>query len=232
MTTPVSNIQTDKFWFNDFGVLFRPNRVTEFFPSNQQTLEERMNSIARLGLYSSLLTMAYKRDFSKIAIFLATLIITYAVYKNYTKEDVMDVEQPLYKKSMKIVKDIKPTLNNPFMNTLMTDHIENPKKGPALEYYQDTKKAEDIRKDISEKFNHNLYMDINDMYEKNNSQRQFYTTPNTEIPSNQEKFLNFMYPNMTSCKDEAKNCRINEDLRGRPFIFPDQENNPVSGLEL
>jgi hypothetical protein len=232
MTTPVSNIQTDKFWFNDFGVLFRPNRVTEFFPSNQQTLEERMNSIARLGLYSSLLTMAYKRDFSKIAIFLATLIITYAVYKNYTKEDVMDVEQPLYKKSMKIVKDIKPTLNNPFMNTLMTDHIENPKKGPALEYYQDTKKAEDIRKDISEKFNHNLYMDINDMYEKNNSQRQFYTTPNTEIPSNQEKFLNFMYPNMTSCKDEAKNCRINEDLRGRPFIFPESEKNPVTGLEL
>jgi hypothetical protein len=232
MTTPVSNIQTDKFWFNDFGVLFRPNRVTEFFPSNDQTLEERMNSIARLGLYSSLLTMAYKRDFSKIAIFLATLIFTYAVYKNYTKEDVVDVESPLYKKSMKIVKDIEPTLNNPFMNTLMVDYIENPKKAPAPDYFRDDKKSEDIRKDISEKFNFNLYMGIDDMYEKNNSQRQFYTTPNTSIPSDQEKFLNFIYPDMTSCKDEAKNCRINEDLRSRPFILPDQENNPVTGLEL
>lgn len=227
MTTPVSNIQTDKFWFNDFGVLFRPDRVTEFFPSSVQTLEERMNSIARLGLYSSLLTMAYKRDFSKIAIFLATLIFTYALYKNYTKEDILDIEQPLYKKST--TKEIKPTLNNPFMNT---NYLENPQRGPALEYYQDTKEAENIRKDITEKFNHNLFMGIDDIYEKNNSQRQFYTTPNTSIPSNQEKFLNFMYPNMTSCKEQAQNCKIYDDLRSRPFIFPDSENNPVTGLEL
>jgi hypothetical protein len=225
MTTPTVNISTDKFWFNDFGVLVRPSRITEFFPNSLQTLEEKMNSIARLGLYSSLLMIAYKRDVTSITIFLVTLVFTYFIYNNYTKEKLADVEP--YTK-MKVRKNPEPTLNNPFMNTLMTDYAENADKKPAPEYYQDTKEAEEIRNDISDKFTHDLYMGIDDIYEKNNAQRQFYTTPNTEIPSNQEKFLNFMYPNMVSCKEEAQNCKINEDLRGRPYIFPNPEDNPLT----
>lgn len=232
MSTPVSIIQSDTIWFKNFQVLFKADRMTEFVPTGFQTLEERMNALARFGLYITILVMVYRRDFTKIVIFPIVLGITYAIYKNYKKEDFDEVTSDVNKKNMLLKeqesKAPKPTLNNPFMNVLMNDYVEQPKKDAAPNYFEDTKDAEAMRTDISEKFKHDLYMGIDDVYEKNNAQRQFYTTPNTQIPSDQEKYLKFMYPNMTSCKDDAKNCKINEDVRGRPFIFPDQDANPTT----
>jgi hypothetical protein len=144
------------------------------------------------------------------------------LFKNYKKEEFSEYEGKKIKTEMS--KQRKPTLNNPFMNRLMTD---DPKMEAAPEYYGDTEKESALRKEINDKFNHDLYLGVDDIYEKNNSQRQFYTTPNTSNPSNQEEFLKFMYPNMTSCKSDMKDCKVPEDLRGRPFIFPDQENNPT-----
>jgi hypothetical protein len=230
MTTPMPFIETDPIWFNQFQILFNVDRVTEFVPINEQTLEERLNSIARFGLFVAIILVIYKRNVNYSLIFPGVLLFTYLIYKNYKRENFSEIYEahPNYNKKFQTQKEPKPTLNNPFMNTMMNDYVDNPRKEEAPTYYEDTEKAQELRNDITEKFNHDLYLGINDAYEKNNSQRQFYTTPNTRIPSDQEKYLNFMYPNMTSCKDEAKDCRVPEDLRGRPFIFPDQEQNPTS----
>lgn len=224
MTTPEQEIVTDKMWHKNFNILFRADRATEFFPNKDQSFEERLNSIARLGLYISILVTVYKRDVTKMTIFIAFLLATYFLFKNYNKEEFVEKEGKKVKKEME-KKQRKPTLNNPFMNRLPTD---DKNLGPAPEYFEDTKTAKDIRDEVNTKFTHDLYMGIDDIYEKNNAQRQFYTTPNTENPSNQEKFLKFMYPNMTSCKSDSKDCKITEDLRGRPFIFPDQTQNPTT----
>lgn len=230
MTTPMPSIETDPIWFNQFQILFDFDRITEFVPINEQTLEERLNSIARFGLFVALVLSLYKRDISYAIIFPVVLVFTYLIYKNYKKENFSEIDEahPDYNKQKIDQPEPKPTLNNPFMNTMMNDYLDNPTKAEAPTYYEDTEKAENLRNDITEKFNHDLYLGINDAYEKNNSQRQFYTTPNTSIPSDQEKYLNFMYPNMTSCKSEASDCKIPEDLRGRPFIFPEQEQNPTT----
>jgi hypothetical protein len=225
MSTPTSNIQTDLIWYKNLQILVRSDRITEFIPITEQTLEERINSIVRFGLYVSILLSVYNRDAFFLMIFPSFMILSYIIYKKYNKELFEEVTDKT-KKQMKIKKEIKPTLNNPFMNTLMTDYVENPEKSKAPTYFEDTKQAEEMRNDISSKFKHDLYMGIDDVYEKNNSQRQFYTTPSTGIPSDQEAYLNFMYPNMTSCKSDSKDCKINEDLRGRPYIFPEQEKNP------
>lgn len=230
MTTPMPSIQTDPIWFNKFQILFDIDRITEFLPISEQSLEERLNSLARFGLFVAIIVVIYKRNLSYSFIFPVVLVFTYFIYKNYKKENFSHIEEahPNYNKQIHEQKEPKPTLNNPFMNTMMNDYVDNPEKVEAPTYYEDTEKAENMRKDITEKFNNDLYLGINDAYEKNNSQRQFYTTPNTRIPSDQEKYLNFMYPNMTSCKAEASDCKILEDLRGRPFIFPDQEQNPTT----
>lgn len=229
MSTPVPYIQTDPIWFNQFQVLFNTDRITEFVPIEKQSLEERLNSIARFGFFVAVILVIYKRDLNNFIIFPGVLFFTYLIYKAYKKESFSNIDEvfPQQIQEQDSVKP-KPTLNNPFMNTMMNDYLDNPNKQEAPVYYVDTEEAEEMRNDITKKFNHDLYLGINDAYEKNNSQRQFYTTPNTTIPSDQEKYLNFMYPNMKSCKDDAKDCKINEDLRGRPFIFPDQEQNPTT----
>lgn len=226
MTTPVSIIKSDDIWFKNFYVLFKVDRLVEFFPNKMQTLDERMNSIVRLGIYSSVLLSAYKRNFSYLSWIIVVFIVTYIIYKNYNKEkfeENVEIEGILKKK-----QKIRPTYNNPFMNTMMTDYIENPDKEEVEDYYQDTAEAEKIREDINDKFNYNLYQSVDDVYEKNNSRRQFYTTPNTQIPSDQDRYLDFLYGDMKSCKTNTEDCTPMNDLRRNPPVFPNQQENPTS----
>jgi hypothetical protein len=227
MTTPVSVTKTDEVWFKNLYVISNKERLTEFFPNKEQTIDERMNSIVRLGIYSSLMLTIYKRDWKQLLFIPVVMIITYVIHKNYKQEGFVIDENP-----DEFVKDpestVKPTINNPFMNTMMNDYVENPNKDSAVDYYQDTKKAKDIKREVEKNFNYNLYQSLDDVYDKNNSQRQFYTTPNTKIPSDQDKYLKFMYGDLNSCKTDGKDCNLPSDgLRRNPQIFPDQDQNPT-----
>jgi hypothetical protein len=41
----------DPFWYNDITILWNKNRLTEFFPTKDQALEEKFNAIVRLSIY-------------------------------------------------------------------------------------------------------------------------------------------------------------------------------------
>ena len=98
----------------------------------------------------------------------------------------------------------KPTKDNPMMNVNIGDHPQNP---PACNY------TSEIKENINNKFNHNLYQDVDDQFEKFNSQRQFYTTPNTSVPNDQTKFAEWLYkPAHKTCKESGL-CLKNEDKR-------------------
>lgn len=223
MSTPEKIIKTDDIWYKDISRLYSVDRITEFFPNRLQTQEERLNSIARLGIYIGILLSAYKRDYRQMVWGLIGLFITFIVYKNHTIKE--NLEQEIKQKPQKVPK---PTLNNPFMNPSIVDILDNPKKLAAPNYSEDTVEAEKIRQQIEEKYDYNLYKSIDDVYNKSNGQRQFYTVPNTEIPSNQEKFLDFLYSDMKkNCKTDSTVCEPFNDLRSNPFIFPDPKENPV-----
>jgi hypothetical protein len=100
----------------------------------------------------------------------------------------------------------KPTVDNPFMNPSVDDFNK-----------EDTPKAcnaddEDIRKDIELKFNEDLYRDIEDVFDKKNSQRQFYTVAHS-IPNDQEGFARWCYKFPATCKTNQERCLRYEDLR-------------------
>jgi hypothetical protein len=100
----------------------------------------------------------------------------------------------------------KPTIDNPFMNPPITDFNTD---APAACNSDD----ENIKNSITKSFNNNLYMDIDDAFDKMNSQRQFYTVPNTAIPNNQGDFANWLYRTPVTCKEDQEQCLRYEDLR-------------------
>ena len=51
----------------------------------------------------------------------------------------------------------------------------------------------------------NLYKDVSDIFSKNNSQRQFYTTPVTTIPNDQGSFADWLYKTPPTCKENNGN---------------------------
>jgi len=88
-----------------------------------------------------------------------------------------------------------PTKNNPFMNTNITD-FNNGDKPVACNSYD-----EDIKEDIKVNFNHQLFRDVDEIWERVNSQRQFYTIPNTAVPNNQIEFAKWLYKIPYTCKE-------------------------------
>lgn len=85
MSIPQNIIKTDEIWFKETSQLYRLDRLTEFFPHKSQTQEERLNSIARLGIYAGILLSLYKRDYSQFIWSLYTLLYIFRV-QNRTEE--------------------------------------------------------------------------------------------------------------------------------------------------
>jgi hypothetical protein len=101
----------------------------------------------------------------------------------------------------------EPTADNPFMNPNITEfNTENP---PSACNTEDDK----IRSQIDKSFNENLYVNLDDLFNVKNSQRQFYTIPVPAIPPDQTAFANWAYKPTTTCKENQGYCLRYEDLR-------------------
>ena len=101
----------------------------------------------------------------------------------------------------------KPTRDNPFMNPNTVDY-NNDDQPVACNSDDD-----DIKEGEKTNFNLDLYRDVSDLFDIKNSQRQFYTLPNTSIPNNQTEFANWLYKTDNMCKVNQQTCLRYEDLR-------------------
>lgn len=104
----------------------------------------------------------------------------------------------------------KPTVENPFMNPDITDY--NAGDPPVAANVDD-----DVIKDnIRINFNNDLFRDVDELWERKNSQRQFYTIPNTGVPNNQKEFAMWLYNIPETCKsDQSSLCLRYDPLRFR-----------------
>lgn len=128
-----------------------------------------------------------------------------------------------------------PTDNNPFMNVLVPEVFENPLRPEACKLEGEIPGEEGIAEDANEKFEINLYKDVADVFGRNNSQRQYYSMPNTSVvPGNQGEFANWLYGNMASCKSDRYDCYENDgnDPRRGRQIFPNDRENPVQTKKM
>lgn len=99
-----------------------------------------------------------------------------------------------------------PTENNPFMNPKINDfELYDPPEPYNVDDDQ-------IKEKINTSFNKNLFRDASDVFEIENSQRQFYTVPSTN-PSDQTTFANWLYNSNDICKGDQTKCLKYEDLR-------------------
>lgn len=205
---------SDPFWAQQISILFKEDRIAEFFPSNDMTLEERLNSLVRLGFYFSLFISLYRQDFRFLSIFLLTLGLTYIIYQYAPKEELFTISQTC----------TIPTANNPFMNVLPSDYEDNPNRPPACDVNDP-----EVKKQMKTYFEKGLYRDVNDPFERNNSQRQFYTMPSTTIPNDQTNFAKWLFGQENTCKD-GNNCNPYQDLRyNKPdLIYRDKTAEDIS----
>ncbi len=96
--------------------------------------------------------------------------------------------------------ETKPTAQNPFMNVLLDELKYNPDR-PAAAPVSDPL----VKSSFDDYFQVQWTSDPTDVFNRSQSQRQFYTMPNTTVPNDRANYQNWLYgiPGKT-CKEGGR----------------------------
>ena len=176
------------FWYRDINSLLTLNNLTKFIPNKGYTLDENLNAVVRLSIYLSLVLVLLNNEINYLVLVMCSFLITFFIFSS-TKKDILE--------NYKSADEIAPSINNPFMNIMMDDYTKNPDRKIPDDIVNNLQ----LQQDIDRKFNHNLFKDSSDIYNKGNSQRQFYTMPVTTIPNKQKEFAEACYKTGETCRE-------------------------------
>ena len=107
-------------------------------------------------------------------------------YSDYVKKQKKNKQKKITWEKDKIYrKDTcrEPTVQNPFSNIVFSDYLDANKLAEPCN-------ADDpeITDKMQNLYNSTIYRNLSDVWERENSQRMFYTTPVQTIPNNQTDF--------------------------------------------
>ena len=193
------------FWINDISILFNKNKFLEVIPTSNMKISDKLNAVFRLSIYYFVTITIIRKNLNNIFIPILVGIVTIIIYNNYKKinnietvdEDVQNNYTTSNSKSDSESLSCRlPTKDNPFMNPTEID-VANGNMEQACSSYNNSviRELEDIN------FNRGLYMNTNDIYNNENSQRNFYTLPVSGIINDQTGFAEWCYGREASCKD-------------------------------
>lgn len=193
-------------WTEKLSILYEKKYLFEIIPNKNFDFNRKLNSLLRLSIYYS--TIVYLFDKKKSNMFyipFVVAIITYVLSRKY-KDTFLNITNSNLMNEIKVGEDLindlegsckTPSKNNPFMNPEIYDYNTTNMSTPSCTSYNN-KGLQHYTEDI---FNDNLYRDVNDLFGKNNSQRQFYTVPGNSIPNDQDTFAKWLYDRPKTCKE-------------------------------
>lgn len=219
------------FWIYDPSILIKKENIIKIVPDSKMNSNEKLNAISRLVILCTILAVLITEKLSVFITGLITLfsiIFLYMIKRNKeVKDGVIDIKESftnnnVYNKNK--VSFTASTSKNPLMNVLLNEYKDNPhdrkKAGPS--YFKETNDIinENTKQMIRDNFNDNsigekLFDDFGDKFNFNQSMRNWYVMPNTQIPNAQEEFTKFCYGNMKSCRDGDDFACIQNEGRWR-----------------
>jgi len=196
------------FWFKDISILYNKNYLLEIIPKKEYDFSRKLNAVVRFAVYYSILLYIFKRDGNILCFPFITIVITVFLHRTNRDETNDDAMKGLMSSKghtsmedidamiMDINKDIfrEPDDDNPMMNQNTFDLYENKKAVP-------TYNNPGMKRKVEETLDNGIFKDSNDLFNRRNSQRQWYTMPNTEAMNKQTEFAKWCYMTPPTCKE-------------------------------
>ena len=196
-------LRQDPIWFDNVRVLW--NRPSEIIPARDQSDAERVNALVRLVMYCSIAVALIRYNIMYAVLGLAIVVIISLSYalgkkKNVQNESYSNIRPHTVRRENKTYSMSTP--DNPFGNATVGALMDDPAKPPMIGYDEPG-----VARDIRKNFNKGLFRDVQDVYEVENSQRQFYTMPSTTSAPDTIAFAEYLFgrPGET-CKENTKMC--------------------------
>jgi len=189
----------DVIWYKNSNFISKDNFLV-FFPTPDMSMSAKLNAVMRLTIYFGLLTLLVTQDIRVIyiVIFVGLLTVGINEIENINQQQKTETFEKnnwaLDKRDNRAC--IMPSQENPFMNVLMNEYSQDPQRPDACDV-----ENKNVKKMMKTYFDTNVIRDTDDIFHKNASDRQFYTTPNTGIPNDQVGFARWLYSTPPTCKE-------------------------------
>ncbi len=212
------------FWAENPNVLFQSAYITEFFPIEYMTFEQKLNAVSRTVIVLTVLSFAYSQKFQLLGVCALTLFLIFLMFyfhkQNNEKRVHFDEGFDGLKRAANVFDTRDP--GNPVNNVLLPDYEYNPQKKPAPPAYtedasvdilQNAKKmvqeANPDQPNIADK----LFNSLGEELQFEQSMRPFFSTASTTIPNDQGAFADFCYGSMISAKEGNMFAQARDNVR-------------------
>ena len=224
--------------------------ITEIFPKDEMTYDQKINAITRLVILLSSLGFIFTMKPRFLIVGLVTLFLIIALVK-FKSEPVAATSEGFSnlqkKKKTNVVKKVdfkaspersnktndnwfkEGTKKNPFSNVLLTEIGDDPKRAsapPAFNEKVDEEITQNVKRGVQfmnpeiKSTSKQLYGDLWDKFELDQSNRAFFSTANTQVMADQSAFSQFLYGDMISAKEQNADgaiARTQDNARHRLY---------------
>ena len=196
------------FWFKDISILYDKNYLMEIIPKKEYDFNRKLNAVLRFTIYYGILLYIFKRDKNILCLPFITIVITVFLHRTNREENQNNSFKGLMNTTGstnlseidimidEINKDVYriPEIDNPMMNQNLFDLYDDKKAIP-------TYNNPGVKRKVEETLDSQVFKDSNDLFNRRNSQRQWYTMPNTEAMNKQTEFAKWCYMTPPTCKE-------------------------------
>lgn len=238
---------TISFWTNEPTILFNKEYIFELWPTTDMCYEQKLNAITRLVILITILGYILTMSQRVLLVGSVTLVIIFVLFKmrkqkitkemlnegflNQQPKEPITNNGPAYINPVTLESVLKSEFKegnkkNPFSNVLLTQIEDDPERKSAPPSFN-VDVDEDITKNVKRSVqmmnpgikntNKQLFGDLYQDFELTQSNRIFYSTPNTRVqPGDQSSFSQYLYGTMYSAKEftpEGAFARVQDNYR-------------------
>jgi hypothetical protein len=172
--------------------------MINFLPLINMSFKDKLLAIVNLIIFLSLVFSLIFKNFIFILLGIILLIFIFYIYL-FDEEVKINTNETLSNRSLAFYDNkicVKPSIDNPFMNPSIIDYKNSNNNIKACPFDNKT-----ISDNINNFFKEKVYKDVNDIYQRNFSERQFYTVPSTTIPNDRQSYEKWLYFRDKTCKE-------------------------------
>lgn len=229
------------FWGNEPTILLTKEHISEIWPTTSMNYEQKLNAITRLIILISFFGYVLTLNTRIILVGFITIISIFMLFKmkkqKLTRDDIIenfesrnntcnDVQNPVSLDKLLESEYKEGNKKNPFSNVLLTQIMDDPDRKAAPPAFNPEVES-DITKNVKKTVqmlnpgikgtNKQLFGDLWQEFQLDQSNRIFYSTPNTNVmPGNQSAYAQFLYGDMPSGKEatpEGAIKRVKDNYR-------------------
>lgn len=212
------------FWSNDPTVIFNKEYILEVFPTTDMHYEQKLNAVTRMIIVISILGYLYTRSIRIPIAGVSMIAVIYFLFRSRKYKVTRDMIHEGFTASPDTSVIVNPeTLEsvlrseykegnkkNPFSNVLLTQITDDPNRKAAppafnVEVDEDinrnVKKAVQFMNPDIKNTSKQLYGDLYENFELDQSNRAFFSTANTRVENDQASFAEYLYGDMPSSKE-------------------------------